>query len=489
MGEDRVITNEDLISTTSTINPINMTERHVRASSAGLTVEEMMELSYPNAPEPAPLREMNYPNAPEPAPLKEMNEEEYPTPELKRSPGTSKTMQLFRRQFSKAYISFGEVSPPQPFGRRNKSKGSQATPISPADPEANGSGLPHVVPSIPFLEFKILSSEIEPSQYQVDIPKKADIVACGRLCQFMHEYKQISNNYPFDLLKGGPLATLNCELLALTDSNKIGPSNHQAMIHKLKECGFDDLVVDGFIRHEFREGAIEVLIVSSEQLRQMIVCINAIGDEQLIKKTLKGGETSEVIDENTINAVKIHTTLHDAFINSGLKERLFKNLGNLERPFFDIVFTGHSFGAAIATLAALTYADKNPQLRISANVYGCPRIGKEPFRRWVHSLPNLRVFRLENPQDFALAFPGGKDFMTVGHGIQINAGFKVYRFDNFTPSKKLIRTPLDISRGKADHKINSYVEKLTAQGESWMTDFCDLNGQGVVVDNEKRSLS
>merc|ERR1712176_210109 len=233
-------------------------------------------------------------------------------------------------------------------------------------------------------------------------------------------------------------------------------------------------------------GTVEVLIVSSEQLRQMIVCINVIEDERLIRKVLKGGETSELSG----NAIKIDATLHDALINSGLQQRLFKNLCNLERPFFDIVMTGHSFGAAIATLAALTYADKNPQLRISAHVYSCPRISTVPLRQWAHSLPNLRVFRVENAQDFAFALPGGgKNFTNIGHCIRLNAGFKAYRFDTFTPNKKLIRTPKEISRGKADHKIHSYVKKLSVQDEDWMTDFCDLNGQGALVDNEKRSLS
>ena len=180
-------------------------------------------------------------------------------------------------------------------------------------------------------------------------------------------------------------------------------------------------------------------------------------------------------------------------MDSGLEESLFQQLGLLERPFFDVVFTGHSAGAAMATLAAARYADMKPHLRIAANVLGSPRIGDGTWRQFVHSLPNLRIFRLENGQDYTLALPSGKEWTSVGHCIQISSGFTACRFDRAAnaPSRaKLMWSPMEISAGKANHKIDAYVDNLGEKNKSqWMTDFSCMKGKGVVVDNEKRNLA
>merc|ERR1712154_680470 len=116
--------------------------------------------------------------------------------------------------------------------------------------------------------------------------------------------------------------------------------------------------------------------------------------------------------------------------------------------------------------------------------------GEDGWRQFVHSLPNLRVFRLENGQDFSPALPPGKEWASVGHCIRMSPGFRAYCFDRASPKAKLVRSPVEISRGKADHKIDAYVDTLGEKTKSpWMTDFSCLKGEGVVVDNEKRSLA
>lgn len=62
-----------------------------------------------------------------------------------------------------------------------------------------------------------------------------------------------------------------------------------------------------------------------------------------------------------------------------------------ENPFFDVVFTGHSFGAGLATIGAMRYAVLQPMIRVSCNAFGSPRVGGTEFRSLVHSLPNLKV--------------------------------------------------------------------------------------------------
>jgi hypothetical protein len=83
-----------------------------------------------------------------------------------------------------------------------------------------------------------------------------------------------------------------------------------------------------------------------------------------------------------------------------------------DNPFFDVVMTGHSFGGALATLSATRYASLCSEIRVSAVTFGCPRVGSLPFRSFAHSLPNLSVFRMEDPVDSCVTLP------EVGHSTK-----------------------------------------------------------------------
>jgi pimeloyl-ACP methyl ester carboxylesterase len=206
-----------------------------------------------------------------------------------------------------------------------------------------------------------------------------------------------------------------------------------------------------------------------------------------------------------------------------MEETLFALLANLatRKPFFDVVITGHSFGAALATIGAMRYATANPMMRVSCHVFGCPRIGGEEWRQLVHSVANLKVFRVENASDPYVVLPSGSEWVQVGHAISIhettseNGGstatsssvqFTASRFDRdrITSNNGMfdlikcpkVNLPLGMSQsittqGKIDHEMKSYVEKLTHSGEKWFTDFVGMNGNGVIsfADNERRLLA
>ena len=91
--------------------------------------------------------------------------------------------------------------------------------------------------------------------------------------------------------------------------------------------------------------------------------------------------------------VRTLSTFREAYFGTSMEETVFALLGNLatRKPFFDVVMTGHSFGAAMATIGAVRYALKHPMIRVSCHVFGSPRVGGEDFRQLVHSVPNLKV--------------------------------------------------------------------------------------------------
>ena len=155
---------------------------------------------------------------------------------------------------------------------------------------------------------------------------------------------------------------------------------------------------------------------------------------------------------------------------------------------FDVVFTGYGFGAAMATIAGARYAARNSQLRISCHVFGASKVGNDGFRQFFHALPNLRAFRIEG-HDVGTLPPHGREWLPVGHVVQVCASadgvtFRAQRFNKPATSGhhkvKLF--------GARPIKMPWYVGRLTVS-DAWFEEFCDVQGQGVIVDEEKRNLA
>jgi len=255
--------------------------------------------------------------------------------------------------------------------------------------------------------------------------------------------------------------------------------------------------------------------LSSESLRQIIVCFRGSTANQakpLGKSSLFGKQASCILHED--HKVPILAAFRTAYFGTPLEKTVFALLANLatRKPFFDVVMTGHSFGAAIATISSLRYASSNSQMRVSCHVFGSPRIGGEEWRQLIHSVPNLRIYRAENGLDPYVLLPSGNEWTHCGHAIQIEGGedveFKARRFDRdqsssaswivtssvnhnllgFVQSKVGMAQGLS-SQGKVDHEIQSYGKKISSSGDKWFTDFCELKGNGIRANNERRMLA
>ena len=78
--------------------------------------------------------------------------------------------------------------------------------------------------------------------------------------------------------------------------------------------------------------------------------------------------------------VPIMQAFHASYFGTPLEPAVFILLSNLvaRKPFFDVAMTGHSFGAALATIASLRYAMSNSQIRVLCYAFGLSKIsGKE----------------------------------------------------------------------------------------------------------------
>ena len=91
-----------------------------------------------------------------------------------------------------------------------------------------------------------------------------------------------------------------------------------------------------------------------------------------------------------------------------IEEDLFTNLMNIEginNPDYQVIFTGHSLGGAIATISSF-YFIKNYKFN-SENIlltFGQPKVGNEPFAKYLTD--NLKqIYRISRPKDMTVLFP------------------------------------------------------------------------------------
>ena len=128
-------------------------------------------------------------------------------------------------------------------------------------------------------DFRITSTELEPSEFQVELPSKKEMTVHGKICSMIDEYTTLHRNFNFAILAGVSRNTLENEYKRSTSEKPmIAGSAHRDVVAKILDC-CDDLVVEGFFR-EYGEDPqkqngkdrMEACIFSSEKLRQLIVC-------------------------------------------------------------------------------------------------------------------------------------------------------------------------------------------------------------------------
>jgi hypothetical protein len=107
----------------------------------------------------------------------------------------------------------------------------------------------------------------------------------------------------------------------------------------------------------------------------------------------------------------------------------------------------------MATLAAQRYALARSELRIAVLTTACPKVGAADFRSAVHSLPNLKVMRVEYGNGRPMASSNG---CQVGHTIRIHPSVgtnkpvahpvKAYKFgDADDTGRSLFKREKDVS--------------------------------------------
>ncbi len=159
------------------------------------------------------------------------------------------------------------------------------------------------------------------------------------------------------------------------------------------------------------------------------------------EQTLKDQRTDLDAGIPPINQTKFD--VHDGFSKAldSVWSEAEAVLAQLTCPIF---FTGHSLGAALATLAATRHAPK------AVYTFGSPRVGNQAF---ADSLANVPIYRVVVDEDVVTTVPPeNMGFRHVGEEHSLPAPAQEFSFQQlFSPPKSL-----------ADHAPINYVDRIPA---------------------------
>jgi hypothetical protein len=326
----------------------------------------------------------------------------------------------------------------------------------------------------------VRTSEYEPSPFQMEIPSLHEVVENARLNDFVENYRRMDQN--FDLTK-----FIGCSRM---DLQQIKTPGHVPIAQSLLECG-DGLTIQGFISNGTScDERLEAVVVEGQ--RQFTIIFRGTTEQQtkLMGNNSKSKKRAVPLDTEEEN-VEVYAGFKEEYTK--LEQQCFSLIDKLseQNPFCDFIFTGYSYGAAMATLAAYRYANARPMMRVGCITFASPKVGFSLFRHVVNSLPNLKVVRLEHGQDAKCQAPsvGG---WHVGHTLVLSGStgphttkphntILAYKFD--TPKHKKFKT--------THPDLRNYIaalEEMARLNLPWVKDFANTAGKGVVINNETRQV-
>mmetsp|Transcript_9995 Transcript_9995/g.15358 ORF Transcript_9995/g.15358 Transcript_9995/m.15358 type:complete len:422 (+) Transcript_9995:496-1761(+) len=327
------------------------------------------------------------------------------------------------------------------------------------------------------------TSEQDPAMHQMELPQADEMLSNMRLCALLDTYHSVDENFDFKALTGIPNLSLK-EFVSLGKSSlevRGLQTWHRPIVQKLLDNG-EGITVEGYSSKHA-----EVVIFEVPSRSKIVVVFRGNDEDQLkpIRKT-KGSKTNIELDRR-IN-LEVLPAFKEAYFElesefSTVVDKLTDN-----NPFAEVVFCGHSFGGALATIASVRYASNRPTMRVSAHVFVCPKVGAVSFRQLANSLSNLRVIRFENRNDPIVDTPldNNGNCYHVGHSILIGKDNSVsaYRFDRNKPSV----TANSIFRKNNERTSTAYCQTLEqcVSEKRWIACFAGEDvGDGVKGTNDE----
>jgi hypothetical protein len=327
----------------------------------------------------------------------------------------------------------------------------------------------------------VRTCELDPSPHQMEIPTLPEFVVMSRLNEFVENYRRVDQNFDLQQWVG----------MSRMDLRQVRIPQHQPIVQSLLECGDDVTLQGAIIKGANADERSEVVVFEGQ--RQFTVVFRGTTEQQCKpggSKSKKNGK-HVAVPLDAEHQAEVYGCFKEEYAK--LEPECFALLDKLteQNPFCDVVFSGYSFGATMASLAAFRYANARPQMRVSCLTMASPKVGFSAFKQLVNSSPNLKVMRLEFGQDSKCQAPAqagshvGHTLVlhgSLGHNsLKTNQPVMAYKFD--VPKYKKFKTTHPDMRS-----YMSALEEMARLGLPWTKDFVGTSGQGVVVNNEARQV-
>jgi uncharacterized membrane protein YkvA (DUF1232 family) len=104
-------------------------------------------------------------------------------------------------------------------------------------------------------------------------------------------------------------------------------------------------------------------------------------------------------------AGRVHKGFLDAWLSCKRRVKDQLHILGLNFNFNTIIFCGHSFGGALAVLAAAHLHDILPDVSIRLMTFATPRVGDENFSKWLDTLRTVQHYRFVLSGDPVVALP------------------------------------------------------------------------------------
>lgn len=217
---------------------------------------------------------------------------------------------------------------------------------------------------------------------------------------------------------------------------------------KLYSCARDSQM---YVCHY--NGMLSITFRGTESARDIITDLNIIQVKMPIKYMMEN------------NQPEVHWGFYNQF--SELKpeiDEIIEEYRETNNNFNkEIIFSGHSLGGALATIAALNYGMEYPDLQVNCVTFGSPRVGDEKFANYFNKIVK-NSYRFVNDNDPIPCIPTAWRYQHVKgcvwlHQDQVMNEITVWRGWRFFKNYVLSFLGLGYDASQ-DHNCDGYCEDL-----------------------------
>ena len=229
------------------------------------------------------------------------------------------------------------------------------------------------------------------------------------------------------------------------------------------------------------------VILKNDEYKKIVVSFPGITSYfQIIQELFQGGMVRLPIksEDNFFNVLEMYYNIF-----TKIETDLFDNLASLSginNEEYQIIFTGHSLGGAIATISSFYYIKKYNFIAENILItFGQPKVGSEFFARELTD--NLRqIYRIARPNDIATLFPmTGIDVIYKAFKIfsrLIGLGGEIV-LCGFKDCKFLIKTLLNFLINFKDIDDEYYLTKIRPLQDTY---YSHIGGLYMIIDDNNK---